>query len=170
MADLVMIHKNDSTILINKEDEDLRNYVWTIATNGYAVRGTMTNGERKSHLMHRVILERKIGRSLQSHEQVDHINRNRTDNRRENLRLATPLINSLNRSRQSNNTSGYMGVSYSKRAGRRKRWEAHIKLNRKRRFLGIFMTPEEAARAYDKAALELHGEFATLNFPNEAQL
>lgn len=169
MADPIKIEREKGTILIDENDVDLLDCTWSIS-GGYARRGTSKNGKKATYLMHRVILARKIERDLAGNEQVDHINRNRLDNRRENLRLATPQINALNRSRQSNNTSGYMGVSYNKRLGRRKRWEAYIKLNKKRRFLGIFLTLEEAARAYDKVALELHGEFATLNFPNEVQL
>jgi len=169
MADLIQLQRKNGTILIDPEDAGLLDYTWTIGKNGYAIRCKMTNRKRTFYYMHRVILARKIGRELQNGEQVDHINRNRLDNRRENLRLATPQINTLNRGLSSNNTSGFLGVSNAHRPKRIKQWHAYITINRKRRFLGIFLTAKEAARAYDKAARELHGEFATLNFPDEVQ-
>jgi hypothetical protein len=48
-----------------------------------------------------------------------------------------------------------------------KKWQVQIKINHKSHYIGIFKDEEEAARAYDKAARELHGEFAALNFPND---
>lgn len=96
--------------------------------------------------------------SAQPGEIVDHIDRNGLDNRRSNLRRATPSQNQFNSKRRRDNTSGYKGVCTA-----RKRWRAEIKANGKRIRLGTFGTPEEAARAYNAAALRLHGQFALLN-------
>ena len=102
---------------------------------------------------------------------VDHINGDTMDNRRSNLRVCSKGENGRNRKTQSkNNTSGFKGVSYIGKGPDMinelsRPWQAYINYNKKRYYLGRFVTPEEAARAYDAKALELHGEFARLNFP-----
>ncbi len=105
--------------------------------------------------MHRLILNAPDG------IQVDHVNRNRLDNRRSNLRIATDLQNHFNTVKRSHNTTGYKGVS---RYHKLDRWYARIALHGKVYYLGIHNSPEEAARAYDAKARELFGEFAWTNF------
>jgi hypothetical protein len=90
----------------------------------------------------------------------DHINRNRLDCRQQNLRESTHYQNSWNKPKNKNNTSGFKGVWWSNCAGL---WASAIRANDVRLFLGYFFTPVEAALAYDKAARELHGEFAFQN-------
>ena len=87
--------------------------------------------------------------------EVDHINGNKADNRKKNLRLASRNQNRYNCPIQKNNTSGFKGVS-----PRGNKWRALIYSNGKRYFLGDFPTPELAHMAYCKAAAELHGDFA----------
>lgn len=91
---------------------------------------------------------------------VDHIDRNIFNNKRSNLRLVSNSENAMNRPKQGNNTSGYKGVSWNRI---KNKWEAYISVNRKRKFLGYFECKIEAAKAYNKAALEKHGEFAFQN-------
>ena len=86
---------------------------------------------------------------------VDHKNRNRLDCREINLHHATYTENGWNKGTQSNNTSGYVGVSWDKSHGK---WEANIKINRKKRFLGYFKTPEEANIERKKAEKKYFGE------------
>ena len=93
----------------------------------------------------------------------DHVNGNGLDNQRHNLRPATSSQNSQNRRMRSDNTSGFKGVYLRDRG----RWVASIWTAGKNRHLGLFATPEDAARAYDAAAAEIFGEFARLNFPKE---
>ena len=88
---------------------------------------------------------------------VDHINRDRHDDRIENLRLASYSENRRSSGMFKTNTSGYKGVTFEKTVGR---WKAYIYLNNKRKHLGIFPTKEEAAAAYQQAAAEMHGAFA----------
>lgn len=96
---------------------------------------------------------------------VDHANGDGLDNRRANLREATAAQNNRNVScERRNNTSGFKGVCW-KTANRR--WIAQIGADWRRMHIGYFDTAEQAALAYDAAALELHGEFARLNFPKE---
>jgi len=80
---------------------------------------------------------------------VDHINRNRVDNRISNLRDVNASQNVRNCGLRATNTSGYKGVSYWTE---RKKWAAQIRLNGKNKLLGMFATPEEASAAYKKAA------------------
>lgn len=91
----------------------------------------------------------------------DHIDGNGLNNQRVNLRLVTRSQNQWNRSKtDSNVTSQYKGVYYAKD---RQKWRAQINANGERKLLGQFKTEVSAAKAYNKAAIELHGEFAKLN-------
>lgn len=94
------------------------------------------------------------------HEMVDHVNRDTLDNRRSNLRKCSRAQNAVNSKLRVTNSSGYRGVSFSKG-----RWAARIRDNYAYVHLGLFDDPVAAARAYDSAALKLHKEFASLNFP-----
>ena len=88
---------------------------------------------------------------------IDHINAIRTDNRIENLRVATNSQNQFNRGKQRNNTSGYKGVFLQKG-----RWMAKIGYMGRPIVIGYFASKEDAYKAYCEEALRLHGEFAKL--------
>ncbi len=97
---------------------------------------------------------------------VDHINGDKLDNRRENLRIATDAENSRNVVKREGHTSSYKGVAWD---AARKKWKAQIKTpDGKQRTLGRFSSEEEAAKKYDEAASLYFGEFAFLNFPPPA--
>lgn len=98
---------------------------------------------------------------------TDHINGDGLDNRRSNLRPATPAQNLANSHLSKRSTSGYKGVSRFTGRGRRQ-WRAYIAIDGRQRDLGTFVDVKEAARAYDAAALAEWGEYARLNFPGEA--
>lgn len=95
---------------------------------------------------------------------VDHINGNRLDNRRSNLRFATVAQNAHNGSSHTGASSRYKGVSWY---APQSNWRARICLYGKIRFIGYFASETEAARAYDKEATRLFGAFARLNFASE---
>ena len=104
----------------------------------------------KSILMHHLLATKP----------VDHINGNGLDNQRCNLRSATRQQNQMNRGKHQKATSKFKGVFWSKRA---KKWHASIRLNKKGIHLGYFISEVEAAKAYNRAAKELFGEFARPN-------
>ncbi len=91
---------------------------------------------------------------------IDHIDRECSNNRIENLRESTMSENQCNRSKNKNNKSGYKGVHWNKKS---KKWVAKIAFNKKTFYLGLFDNPKEGAEAYNKKAIELHGEFANIN-------
>jgi HNH endonuclease/AP2 domain len=144
---------------IDQEDYDyFKAHNWYIQQGGYLKYGTKIDGKHKTFLFHREV----VGGDLKG-MQVDHINRNKLDNRKANLRVSTNSQNLFNRGKTVLNTSGYKGVT------RRSvnRWIAQTIFCGTYLYLGSFDNPVEAARAYDKKALELHGEFACINFPEE---
>lgn len=110
-------------------------------------------GSVRKETMHRLILRPAKGL------EVDHVNGDRLDNRRANLRLCTMNENHFNLGRRADNRSGFKGVSRCVRNGRM-RWQAHIHARGRHFVLGRFDTPEAAHEAYKAAAVKLHGEFA----------
>jgi hypothetical protein len=143
------------------DDEDygsLIEFKWHMNSSGYAFRYAFDeNGKRRCILMHRQIL----GLTSQDKVEVDHKSEVRTDNQKANLRICTRSQNMMNRGPQANNACGYKGVHKQ-----RKKWKAMIMINQKRKYLGVYDTPELAYQAYCKAAAEIHGEFA--NFKHRA--
>ena len=108
---------------------------------------------RKNLLMHRDIL------SPDSSQDVDHIDGNGLNNQRNNIRACSHRENMINRGLQSNNKSGFKGVSWSTKRGK---WESRINVLGKSKYLGYFNDPVDAARAYNLASLKYHGEFSRI--------
>lgn len=151
----IPLDKNLSTIIDRSDYDDVGRFRWHAhkdALTWYARRGEFY--ECRNIEMHRQLLGFPGG-------QVDHRNGNGLDNRRSNLRHATCAQNQRNRTAKYR----YKGIG---RYGREKRWKAQIWVNNEHLVLGRFNTPEEAAYAYDLAAIEHFGEFAKLNFPFNA--
>lgn len=156
------------TTVIDAIDGDLALLAWS-ANNHDETRHTyaVRTEDKKAVFLHCVIMERILGRSLEKHELVDHRNGDQLRNTRDNLRLANTIQNGQNRKLNKNSTSGYKGVSLD---SRREKWCAAIRVNRKNIHLGYFDTPEQAARAYDAAALENFGEYARPNFESDTNI
>jgi hypothetical protein len=147
--------------VISEQDKDrVSSHKWYVAkkNNGkkYIYAFTQNSEGKKTFLyLHRLIL------ALQPSDGMiaDHINGDTFDNRRENLRVATPAQNNWN-SKKKGGSNKYKGISLIKETGM---WDVRINANNRRYYLGHYRTEEEAALAYNKAAYELHGEFARVN-------
>lgn len=153
--------------IVSSIDADLTTFKWFATKNKnyaggvkYTASRNVWDKSKKQYVkwrLHRMILERIIGRELVKGEIPDHINGDTLDNRRENLRLATYSQNGMNAGKHKNNQSGYKGVSYD---GRVNKWRARIQVNGKEKWLGLFDNPEDAYKAYCEAAKLYHGEFS----------
>jgi hypothetical protein len=152
--------------LIDDGDAHLAAHKWYAArrrSTWYAVRKTTRRDPGccgRTLLLHREVLRALPG------VEVDHKDGNGLDCRRENLRIATGAENTRNQRRRRDNTSGFKGVVWAKR---KRYWRAEIHANGKRRSLGCYKRPDDAARAYDAAARGFFGVFAALNFPNDGE-
>ncbi len=157
----IYLGEGEWTILDRQDYYRLGNLKWTISGNSkkfYATRFLkIAPGKTKTLRLHREIMNAPKGLL------VDHINSDTLDNRRANLRLATHSQNTCNSRIKSKGSSKFRGVQFRKNRG----WVAVTYKNKKMIWLGTFDSEIDAARAYDKAALEYHKEFARLNFARE---
>lgn len=133
------------------EDYDkIKDFCWHIDTNGY-----VTCSDNKLFL-HILIM------NPQNNEEIDHIKHKKYDNRKSQLRLVSRSQNNMNRSKQSNNTSGTTGVSFHKRS---KKWFAYIKINNKQKRI-YSDTKEEAILIRKNLEEKYFGEFSYDNSMN----
>ena len=146
------------SVKVDDEFSWLQDFRWHVNKQGYAVH-FVNRGDsnfwgvepKKAIYMHRLIAGAGDGGV------VDHINHNKLDNRSENLRNCSQKENLQNQQSRRR----FKGVFYLK--GRKKCWQSAIVVNEKKQFLGDFYSQEEAAKAYNEAAVEYFGEFACLN-------
>jgi len=180
----VVINLGDNLFTwVSKEDADLASYPWFAKEAGrdgiphYYASARVGSGRGSTVVLHNMVWERMMEAPLPAGFLVDHINGDKLDNRRMNLRLATRSENEANkRKRRSHRKkdgsthtySRYKGVT-KQQDGRKKCWRAIISTNAnnmgktKQVNLGSYYTEREAAEAYNKAAIEMFGEFALLN-------
>jgi hypothetical protein len=155
MAKEIQLTQGIVTIVDDADFEYLNQFKWYLLksnSNYYAIR--TKRPENKLIQLHRIVIQAKQG------EIVDHINGNKLDNRKCNLRICTKSQNCQNRKISKLNKSGFNGVSWNIR---NKKWVAQIACNNQKIHIGFFNEPIEAAKAFNEAALKYHGEFAHLN-------
>jgi hypothetical protein len=148
--------------LVDDEDfERLSQFSWHAewmknSRSWRAVRNSSrdTSGRHRPILMHREVLNAKPG------EFVDHRFHNTLDNRKSELRKCTKSQNAMNQRLLPRSTSGFKGVTWARNE---QKWAARVKLHGKTQHQGYFLTALDAARAYDKAAIMLFGDFALTN-------
>jgi len=171
------LSKNMFTTVDDEDYEYLSKYKWFISKNGsnrggyYARRFYYKDSKYRSERMHNVIMKPQKGLEL------DHINHDTLDNRKQNLRLCTRYENLVNRKKGlifngKPTSSIFKGVSWRKS---KKRWIAASYLKNekggkgKHIYLGTFHSEVEAAQTYDEFALKEFGEFANINFPKSME-
>lgn len=161
----IFLNKNKFAIVDDEDYEYLMQWKWRVSNAGYAVRTQHLgfNGKRygtKTISMHRVILGVGDEKCDLKTNIVDHKNRNRLDNTKDNLRICNSLESARNRNKRSSNKSGFTGVHWHKLHSK---WYSDVMVDGKRIFLGLFRDKIEAAESYNKAAIKYFGEFAKLN-------
>jgi hypothetical protein len=162
MGKIIELSNGGYTIVDDADYDWLAQYTWSDNGIGY-VQGVVAH---KRVLMHRLIMGAAKG------QEVDHINRVKYDNRRENLRFCTRSENMKNVAhvahtpfqRRRRNSSGYMGVYFDNKPNITNKWAARIAYKGKRHSLGYHATAEAAARRYDEEARKLYGPDAKTNF------
>lgn len=153
--------KGRQALVDDADYEWLNGYRWHCDPKGYAMRSQKTGRTPsgvESFRMHREIM------NAPKDMQVDHINGDTLDNRRGNLRLATPEQNARNAGSRRGSRSKYKGVTWDRTM---QMWRSKIREGEGDKYLGDYLTQAEAALAYNKAAKILHGEFAKLNIVKE---
>ena len=126
-------------------------HTWHRGKRGYPA----THVDGRTVVLHRLMFPDARG-------EIDHINGDKLDNRRANLRICTHQQNAFNQARRCTNTSGYIGVSPVRDAGY---FEAYIHLHGHKHHIGLFPSARHAARVRDNIARLVYGEYARLNFP-----
>lgn len=147
----IALVKNKGICLVDNDSFDLlKGKNWCLSSRGYAQ--CSENG--KTIFMHRLIL------NPDGKLHVDHINGNKLDNRKINLRICSHAENIRNRGKHKKKSSKFKGVWFFVRA---KKWKASIYFNSKNIYLGTFLNEVDAALTYNEAAIKYHGKFARLN-------
>lgn len=162
---MVVVQILHGAVQVSKEDVSwATSRPWHVGDTGYAMGYSGIPGGTPQR-MHRVLMERVLGRQLAHTEFVDHINGDKLDNRRENLRVATKSQNGMNRRFKTAGTSSkFFGVARHRADGG---WMTYVNVSGKRIYCGNYKDEEEAAWMRDQFAMELHGDFVGLNFTYE---
>lgn len=157
MAKEIELGRGKKTIVDDDMYDFLTRWRWTW-DNRYACRRYTENGKTKKVYMQKVVNNTPKGMD------TDHINCDKLDNRKENLRSVTRSQNNANMPKiQKKCSSRFKGVCWHKQ---RNKWKAEIKVNGVRKHLGVFINEADAATAYNEAAKQNFGEFAKLNKEN----
>ena len=137
----------------------LKRFLKTFLNQGYYKVNLTKDEKRYQKLLHRLIADTYIP-NPENLLFVDHIDRDPRNNSIPNLRWVTNQQNNMNSTKRNNTSSQYKGVCWNKQA---KKWQSRIKIDGQSIYLGLFNSEEEAARKYDQKAIELFGEFASIN-------
>jgi hypothetical protein len=157
MSKRIPLTRGQSTLVDAADYDRLSRWKWLLVGDGYAGRFDRTTRPPRLIYLHRVVL------GAQSGQHVDHINGDKLDSRRDNLRLVTHRQNTQNQRISSLNTSGYKGVCWHKGTGK---WHVRITVNGQRLHLGYYDDLEKATLLYDAAARHFFGQYARPNYPD----
>lgn len=149
---MIILYSTNKQQIILDSNSEWANYKWNINKEGYARRCFNYENKRITKFLHRLVINAK------PYEIVDHINRNKLDNRLENLRIANEQINAINRSVALNKLSKYKGVTHKKLVSK-----IRFQVSLSGKFIGIYDSEIEAAKKYDIEAKKMYGNFAVTN-------
>ena len=154
-----LVLTRDKVTLIDAIDHEwLSQWKWHIC-HDYAVRNQRAI-DVGGHLNRKLIYLHKFIINPPENMEVDHINKDRMDNRRCNLRMATHSQNQMNTRKIAGCSSKYRGVSWHKAS---KKWRVQIQVNRQKIIIGDFLSDTHAALEYNKMAKKYFGDFVTIN-------
>lgn len=156
----ISVNNSKEPALVSCEDYGfLVEFKWYLHHTGYAYTKIWFAKKRRTVAMHRIILMRESAASLE----IDHINRDKLDNRRVNLRMDTWSVNRINRKQQRNNKTGHKGVTWLANKKRFVCWIGGSSGPFGRVYCGQHKTLKAAAMAYNNMAKKLYGKYACLN-------
>lgn len=144
----IKLSKNKYATVDDEDFEYLNQWKWHYGTNGYAMRVTYIRGSGRKNQKNEYVLMHRLVNKTPPNRLTDHINQNKLDNRKANLRNANKSLNSINRPLQPNNKSGYKGVHWFKRLHL---WQVYIDRNSKRKSLGYYTSLDDAIKARQNA-------------------
>ena len=157
MSKRISLTRGQFTIVDDEDYKELNQFNWhahwCISTKSFYVERRRLKRDPTGPTgvsMHRFIMDAPKGM------QVDHINHDTLDNRKDNLRICTVSQNAINKGKNSTNKSGHKGVCWHKRHNK---WIAQIRVSGRILHLGYFLNKEIAAQAYKDASRKYHGEF-----------
>ena len=155
MTKILSLLRGQTTRVDDSDYPYLAQFRWRLNSAGYAIRSEQRGGRVFVVCLHRQLLGARRG------QVVDHIDHDKLNNTRANLRIITQQENLRYRRCFGNNRSGFKGVT--RQHGK---WHPRITVDSQILHLGFWGDPETAARVYDAAALQLFGDYALLNFPD----
>lgn len=162
----IILTKGKIALVSDEDFEYVNQWKWCthVGKSGFYAKRNIhfpkdENGKRlqKTIFMHSI-----IGNRIGIIGIIDHKDRNPLNNTRDNLRSSSNSQNGANRKSKRNSTSQYLGVHLQSKYNK---WIASMTYEKKIVYIGCYSKEEEAAKAYDEKAKELHGNFANLNFP-----
>lgn len=146
----IQLTQGKQAIVDDADYDMLMEKKWHYVTTGYARHNWKEDGHSRYIYMHSLLMNTPKGM------ETDHINQDKLDNRRANLRVVTSAQNKWNVGKQAPNTSGYKGVTWNYM---HKKWYVRIRVDGQRVSLGYYISLQEAAKAYRTAELKYHGGF-----------
>ncbi len=149
----LVLRDGEKSRLSAKDFARFKNHRWLKNADGYVAHYLRIGKKATCVLLHRLVVKATKG------QQVDHLNGDKLDNRRCNLRITSRTVNQLNSKLPSTNTSGYRGVTWNKRC---KKWQSQFNRNGVFEYLGVFDDIKEAHEAYERAVRR----YCRLSLPN----
>jgi len=154
MARKIKLTRGKLALIDNEDFEYLNQWKWHW-DGEYAARTIKFNGITHKITMHRLILN-----NIPKGKESDHINRDKLDNRRNNLRIVSNAENQMNKNLQKNNRSGVRGICWY---GKYDKWQTRIGFGGKKMFLGYFSNIKDAIEIYNTTSKKLYGKFTYIN-------